>query len=117
MEKSIQKKAYVSITIFLIVTLTTGFTSSNSFGQSSPITNANTSSTNASSGFDNKSSPITPSTASQTQQKCDSSYPDMCIPIDSPDLDCDQIIKNNFKVLPPDRHRLDNDEDGTGCET
>ena len=117
MEKSIRKKAYVSITIFLIVTLTTGFTSPNIFGQSNTLTPTNTSSTNATSGFDNQSSPITPSSASKAQQKCDPSYPEMCIPIDSPDLDCDQVIKNNFKVLPPDRHRLDNDEDGTGCET
>lgn len=49
---------------------------------------------------------------------CDSSYPDFCIRSPPPDLNCDDIPDNNFKVLPPDPHELDGfDGDGIGCET
>ena len=47
---------------------------------------------------------------------CDSSYPDVCIPPYPPDLNCDDISKNNFEVLSPDPHGFDREEDGIGCE-
>jgi len=40
----------------------------------------------------------------------------VCIPPPPPDLDCKDIPYRNFKVLPPDPHRLDRDGDGIGCE-
>lgn len=51
-----------------------------------------------------------------TSQKCDPSYPDVCIPTYPPDLDCNQISYSNFRVLQPDRHGFDADLDGIGCE-
>ncbi|MBX3011834.1 MAG: excalibur calcium-binding domain-containing protein [Caldilineaceae bacterium] len=48
--------------------------------------------------------------------KCDPAYPTLCIPLNSPDLDCPDIPAKNFPVLPPDPHRLDRDKDGIGCE-
>ena len=49
---------------------------------------------------------------------CDPSYPTLCIPIGSPDLDCGDITERRFPVLPPDPHRFDgNDDDGVGCES
>ena len=47
---------------------------------------------------------------------CDVSYPDFCIPSDSPDLDCGDISQKKFTVLQPDPHRFDGDKDGIGCE-
>jgi len=48
---------------------------------------------------------------------CDPAYPTVCIPPPPPDIDCGDIRYRNFKVLPPDPHRFDGDEDGLGCET
>jgi hypothetical protein len=48
---------------------------------------------------------------------CDPAYPTVCIPPPPPDLDCGQIKYRNFRVLAPDPHRLDSDNDGIGCET
>ena len=48
---------------------------------------------------------------------CDSSYPDMCISSPPPDLDCGDISEKNFRVLYPDPHKFDRDEDGIGCES
>ena len=48
---------------------------------------------------------------------CDSSYPVVCISPYPPDLNCDDIPKKNFDVLPPDPHGFDRDEDGIGCES
>ena len=57
-------------------------------------------------------------TASQTKENnCDPSYPDVCIPVYPPDLDCGEIQFANFKVLPPDPHGFDGDKDGIGCES
>ena len=53
----------------------------------------------------------------ETQNDCDSSYPDFCIPTSPPDLDCKDISQKRFTVLPPDPHRFDGDEDGIGCES
>ena len=47
---------------------------------------------------------------------CDPSYPTICIPRPPPDLDCDDIEDRNFKVVRPDKHYLDLDGDGIGCE-
>jgi len=48
---------------------------------------------------------------------CDSSYPDVCITPYPPDLDCGEIKYANFKVLQPDPHGFDGDNDGIGCES
>jgi len=49
--------------------------------------------------------------------KCDPSYPTVCIPPPPPDLDCGDIPHRRFKVLQPDPHRFDRDRDGIGCES
>jgi micrococcal nuclease len=41
----------------------------------------------------------------------------VCIPPYPQDLDCDDISKKNFEVLPPDPHGFDREEDGIGCES
>src|SRR5215208_3528369 len=51
------------------------------------------------------------------ERMCDPSYPGLCIPPTPPDLDCDNISARNFRVLPPDPHRFDDDNDGIGCPT
>jgi micrococcal nuclease len=48
---------------------------------------------------------------------CDPAYPDFCIPPPPPDLDCGDIPQKNFRVLSPDPHRFDRDNDGIGCES
>jgi micrococcal nuclease len=48
---------------------------------------------------------------------CDPSYPEVCIPPSPPDLDCADINFRNFKVLPPDPHHFDMNQDGLGCES
>lgn len=48
---------------------------------------------------------------------CEPSYPSLCIPIGSPDLDCGDLADRRFPVLPPDPHRFDGDHDGVGCES
>lgn len=52
---------------------------------------------------------------------CEPSYPDICIPIGSADLDCGDIQWRRFTVLwtvpNPDPHRFDGDADGIGCES
>ena len=48
--------------------------------------------------------------------ECDSSYPELCIPPGSPDLDCPEVGSTNFTVLPPDPHGFDGDGNGVGCE-
>jgi micrococcal nuclease len=48
---------------------------------------------------------------------CHPAYPDVCLPPAPPDLDCKDIGRKGFRVLPPDPHRLDSDKDGIGCET
>jgi micrococcal nuclease len=52
-----------------------------------------------------------------SRANCDPSYPSLCIPIGSPDLDCGDIAARRFPVLPPDPHRFDRDKDGVGCES
>jgi len=52
-----------------------------------------------------------------SENSCDPSYPDVCIPVYPPDLDCGEIQFANFKVLSPDPHGFDGDKDGIGCES
>ena len=47
---------------------------------------------------------------------CDLSYPDFCIDLFPPDLNCDDISRKKFTVLSPDPHGFDIDGDGIGCE-
>ena len=54
--------------------------------------------------------------SSPTSFQCDPSYPTVCIPPSSPELDCDDIPYRNFKVLPPDPQHFDLDGNGFGCE-
>ncbi|HZA29545.1 MAG TPA: thermonuclease family protein [Gammaproteobacteria bacterium] len=49
---------------------------------------------------------------------CSSAYPTVCIPPPPPDVDCGDIPHRRFRVLPPDPHGFDgNDNDGIGCES
>ena len=52
---------------------------------------------------------------------CDPSYPGICIPIGSADLDCGEIAARWFQVVwnvpNPDPHGFDGDGDGIGCES
>jgi len=48
---------------------------------------------------------------------CDPSYPDVCIPLYPPDLDCGEIGYSNFRVVGSDPHGFDRDNDGIGCES
>jgi len=53
----------------------------------------------------------------ESENNCDSSYPDICIPSNSPDLDCGEIRYSNFRVVGSDPHGFDGDNDGIGCES
>jgi len=53
----------------------------------------------------------------ESENNCDSSYPDVCIPPWPPDLNCGDISYRNFYVLPDDPHGFDGDKDGIGCES
>jgi micrococcal nuclease len=64
----------------------------------------------------NADTPIEQPTASEAPG-CDPAYPDFCIAPPPPDLDCPQIGRTGFTVLPTDPHRLDGDGDGVGCES
>jgi hypothetical protein len=63
--------------------------------------------------------PVAPPAPTPTRDpaRCDAAYPTVCIPSPPPDLDCPQIAARNFRVLPPDPHNFDTDDDGIGCET
>lgn len=54
-------------------------------------------------------------TAPAPAANCDPSYPDVCIPPPPPDLNCGDIPFRNFRVLPPDPHNFDGNNDGIGC--
>lgn len=66
--------------------------------------------------------PPVPAPAPPAAGNCDPSYPDYCIPVGSPDLDCADIGRR-VTVLQPDPHRLDGrpgqagEPDGVGCES
>jgi micrococcal nuclease len=61
--------------------------------------------------------PIITPAAPLEEMNCDPSYPNVCIPPSPPDLDCDEITYRDFKVLQPDPHGFDGDNDGIGCES
>jgi hypothetical protein len=50
-------------------------------------------------------------------RNCDPSYPTLCIPPNAPDLDCDDVPKDNFPVRGRDPHGFDGEGDGIGCES
>jgi hypothetical protein len=52
-----------------------------------------------------------------TAQECDPSYPDFCMDPPPPDLNCDEIPYRDFRVVAPDSHDFDGNNDGTGCES
>jgi hypothetical protein len=61
-------------------------------------------------------------TSSAARGSCDPSYPEWCIPQDG-DVDCPRgqggppfAPASNLVVRAPDRHNLDSDHDGIGCE-
>ena len=54
---------------------------------------------------------------STQETNCDPSYPDVCIATYPPDLDCGEIGFSNFRVIQPDPHGFDRDNDGIGCES
>lgn len=56
-------------------------------------------------------------TPSWSTSNCDAAYPDICLPSPPPDLDCKEITFRNFRVLAPDPHHFDRDQDGIGCES
>lgn len=56
-------------------------------------------------------------TAPSRNSNCDASYPGICIPRNSPDLDCRDVPYRNFVVRQPDPHRFDGNRDGIGCES
>jgi micrococcal nuclease len=66
---------------------------------------------------DTASATTTLPTAGSVRPGCDSSYPTVCIPPPSPDLDCADIPYRGFAVVGADPHRFDSDHDGTGCES
>lgn len=61
--------------------------------------------------------PPQPATTQPPQRGCHPSYPTLCLPPAPPDLNCDDVDAKNFRVVPPDPHGLDRDNDGIGCET
>ena len=61
-------------------------------------------------------SPQDPAVRQQPEGNCEPSYPTLCIPIGSSDLDCPDIVARRFPVTGADPHRFDGDDDGIGCE-
>ena len=55
--------------------------------------------------------------SSSNENNCNASYPDVCIPLFPPDLDCKDVPYKKFRVLSPDPHKFDGDKDGIGCES
>jgi len=48
------------------------------------------------------------------QKRASPIYPDVCIPPAPPDLNCGDISHRRFRVLEPDPHGFDRDNDGIG---
>ncbi|MEG4424939.1 MULTISPECIES: thermonuclease family protein [unclassified Microcoleus] len=63
-----------------------------------------------------KPAPTPQRPAPSPRNNCDPSYPDVCIPPAPPDLNCGDISHRRFRVLQPDPHGFDRDNDGIGCE-
>ena len=53
---------------------------------------------------------------SQVGGNCEKGYPDVCVPKFPPDLDCDEVQYQRFRVTGSDPHGFDRDRDGLGCE-
>ncbi|MGB3612396.1 MAG: hypothetical protein WBA10_01290 [Elainellaceae cyanobacterium] len=65
----------------------------------------------------------------QDHSNCDSAYPDTCIAVYPPDLNCGDISQRRFRAYLPtdsdlsegltrfDPHGFDGDDDGIGCES
>lgn len=70
-------------------------------------------------GTETPSTTLLPTTESGPGQSaaCDPAYPDACIPPPPPDLDCGDVAYRRFRVLAPDPHGFDGDNDGIGCES
>ena len=70
-----------------------------------------------------RATPVTPppATPAPPSGNCEPSYPRVCIPIGSADLDCGEIQYRRFTVIwnvaNPDPHGFDGDGDGIGCES
>jgi hypothetical protein len=47
---------------------------------------------------------------------CDPSYSNHCLPLSTPNIDCNEISYRKFEVIPPDPHRFI-DKDSNGCES
>jgi hypothetical protein len=47
---------------------------------------------------------------------CDPAYPNVCIALPPPNLNCPDVPYEQFTVLPPDPHGFDRDGNGIGCE-
>ena len=58
-----------------------------------------------------------PTKTKKPPSNCDPSYPTLCIPPGSPDLNCDDITQRRFPVRQPDPHDFDRDRNGVGCES
>jgi micrococcal nuclease len=55
-------------------------------------------------------------TTQPPRRQCDPSYPDICIPINSPDLNCGDVPYTNIRVVGNDPHGFDGDGNGVGCQ-
>lgn len=58
-----------------------------------------------------------PAPQQPSREGCDPAYPDVCIKPPPPDLGCGDISHRRFRVLEPDPHCFDGDNDGIGCES
>lgn len=59
---------------------------------------------------------VAPAPPAPAPAACDPSYPDVCIPPGPPDLNCEDIVFRNFRVIGADPHGFDGERDGLGCE-
>ena len=50
-------------------------------------------------------------------EKCDPSYPEVCIASPPPDLNCDDVPFKDIQVVGSDPHGFDREGDGIGCES
>ena len=48
----------------------------------------------------------TNSNAAVYGDRCDPAYPEVCIVSPPPDVECEDLPFNTFRVLPPDPHQL-----------
>lgn len=72
----------------------------------------------AGSGDDQPKRTALPTPSETPATRCDQHYPGLCIPPVSynGDLDCDDLMADSFRVIPPDPHGFDEDNDGIACE-